>query len=178
MLLLYTICFLSAVVPRLAEGKPPTQYIVKDPVQDDSVSLNQVSGFLSSTREKRSLWHLVRKGAEATMVLLRGAKRVPSDDNSVRVYQKQGDYNTAVMEFDRILPEDVKHMYLPDGSKGMVGHVGDRMVIVESKGYTGHPTMMIMRNVGRGDEGSDRIIYIQDGKRDPEWYNGPPYNLH
>ena len=41
----------------------------------------------------------------------------------------------------------------------MFGKVGDRVIMVESRGKTGLPTMKIMRNFGTAKEGTDEIIY-------------------
>ena len=42
----------------------------------------------------------------------------------------------------------------------MFGVVGDRTIMIEKKGDTGYPTMLIIRNMGFANEGKDKIIYV------------------
>lgn len=105
-------------------------------------------------RRKRTASHVmlitsaILRGIEAVKALLKGAKPITTE-GKVKQYAKHGNYDQAVNDFYAVRPHDVSRFRLFQGIQyggvGMRGRVGDRTLIIKSKGTTGKPTMEIMK---------------------------------
>lgn len=115
-------------------------------------------------REKRMVYSLAAKGLKTLQQLLDGAVLVIShlDANgpNYRVYQKGGNYFTALRLFRKQHPQNIIKVPNPRSSKttmGYVGTVGDRQLSVMRQGWNGFPELKVTNT---GDAGyADRIIF-------------------
>lgn len=123
-----------------------------------------LKGHSTERRRKRavSLALGIFRGVKAAEHLLSGTKQVPSTNRYYNEYQKSGNFAKALADFDSVKPTNVRKFNLPDGTPGMWGMVGDRMVIVSSTGELGKPTMEIVQGVGQLDRFIDKITYVDD----------------
>ena len=93
--------------------------------------------------------------------LLNGAKQIPSKERNVRVFQKPGDFSTAVREFKSLWPTDIGETSYPRGFKVVFGYVGDRFIQVCNNGPGGKPTLTILKQEPKNPVKTTaaRIIY-------------------
>ena len=94
------------------------------------VSGNGVNDRETESRKKRGRGDLLimKEGADAVKRLLSGAKQIRSREKNVRVFQKAGDFKTAVHEFKSLRPAIVREASYPFGHKALYGKVGDRFI--------------------------------------------------
>lgn len=140
---------------------------------DDRMDIKDVSRVLSF-REKRSLLFslsaLSRAGVRAIGDLLGRARQVWQTYNS-RLFQKIGDYRTAVKDFEALKPKDVKlHHDAFNKLVGREGRVADRVVKVKKQGYQNNPTLYIIKapKNGKGPAKLDMIVYKKKTQRQSE----------
>lgn len=89
----------------------------------------------ATARKKRSSPHIhiiAYIGYRAWRSLLEGSRRLTDDFVKPGEYVKPGDYPTAVSQFLKLNPSDVKEVQLPDGVSMVTGRIGDRRFIVKS----------------------------------------------
>ena len=93
--------------------------------------------------------------------LLNGAKQIPSIERNVRVFQKSGDFSTAVKEFKSLGPTDIGETSYPRGFKVVFGYVGNRFVQVSNNGLGGKPTLTILKQEPNNPvkTTAERIVY-------------------
>lgn len=120
--------------------------------------------YSTKERGKRMVYSLAAKGLKTLTKLLDGAILVIShlDANgpNYRVYQKGGNYFTALRLFRKQHPQNIRKVRDPGSSKttaGYVGTVGDRQLSVMRQGWNGYPEIKVTNT---GDSGyADRIIF-------------------
>ena len=115
---------------------------------------NDVNG----RRWKRGSFSLI--GEYAVKKLISGAKRIPTKERNVRVFQKAGDFKTAMEEFKSLRPTDLKEISYPFGYKVLYGNVGDRFIQLANNGIGGKATLSILKQEkDLVSTTADRIIY-------------------
>ena len=65
----------------------------------DGLYLSRINSAIRDRRGTTGLTALVMKGTEAVKIILRGAKQVPSDDKSTRIFEKAGNFKLALADF-------------------------------------------------------------------------------
>ena len=125
------------------------------------VSRNVVSDGETESRKKRGRMDLLmmKEGADAVTKLISGAKRIRSREKHVQVFQKAGDFKTAVQEFKSLRPSSLKEASYPFGHKVLYGTVGDRFIQVVNYGKGGKPTMTVLKQ--REDGVSSTAVRIK-----------------
>ena len=102
------------------------------------------------------------KGFKAAKFLLDDAKPVPKVDKLLREevneYLKPGGYVRAYNEFRILEPSDLRE-YGPAGYKTMMGNVGDRVLILNERGFADLPSLEIIKDQSGRDI---NIIYYTD----------------
>lgn len=135
--------------------------------QEEKDSLRTKTGDYSAmNREKRTvrllLGRAVLQGIQAVKRMVKGARKVPSD-NGVKEYEKTGGYKKASMDFEKAKPKDVQPLIGPSGVIGKTGKVGDREVILRDGGNGVRPTIEIIRprdfKGNYVDQVTERITY-------------------
>lgn len=100
------------------------------------------------------------RGIVALKKLLRDAKYIPSKAKNIRVYQKAGDFRTALEEFRSMKPVDIGEVSSPSEYRVVYGNVEDRLVLVAKNGEGGQATLTILKRaqnpIGFKE---DKIIY-------------------
>ena len=113
---------------------------------------------VNDRRWKRGSISLI--GEYAVKKLISGAKRIPTKERNVRVFQKAGDFKTATNEFKSLGPTDMKEISYPFGYKVLYGNVGDRFVQLANNGIGGKATLSILKQEkDLVSTTADRIIY-------------------
>lgn len=151
--------FFGALLISAAAPEPNNRHIIRSLVSPYHEKITKAS--VEGGREKRAIFTMVKKGAAAVLRLINGLNELPSDDKLTRVFEKKGSYLTAIRDFKSVSPEKISTFSLPSGNKGIFGKVGDRTIMVEKRGDTGNPTILIIRNMGFAKEGKDKIIYVR-----------------
>ena len=85
-------------------------------------------------------------------------QQIPSKERNVRVFQKSGDFSTAVKVFKSLGPADIEKISYPRGFKVVFGYVGDRFVHVSYNGRGGKPELTILKQEQNPVETTAEII--------------------
>lgn len=115
----------------------------------------------SKRRKKRTIYNLV-KSAGAVFMGLRATRTILSGTTPTgpHTYIKHGGLMRAVKDFGDVKPQSGMEYKLPGGGVGRWGEVGDRIIVIETRGDSGKPTIEIIQNLERTDETTDIITYI------------------
>ena len=126
----------------------------------------------TAIRQRRgtSATALVMQGSKAVRVILKGAKQVPSDNHSFKMFQKPGNLQTALRDFKATKPVPVSggHDTFPFGPKinymddRVYGQAGDRILRLEKYDEsTGRPIMTIMQKIDSSHYKVYKLEYTQ-----------------
>lgn len=91
------------------------------------------------------LAQIMRMGKALTESLLRGTTQVTSKDKSRKTYTKSGGLEQLEKDFKAYGPRQASRFKTPNGGFGKAGKVGDRILIMKTKGENGKPTMQILK---------------------------------
>ena len=104
----------------------------------------------------------VFKGYKAAKFLLEDAQPVPKGEkirsDKVNEFLKPGGFLRAYNEFRVLEPSNLRE-YGPSGYRTMMGNVGDRVLILNQKGFAGVPQLEIIKHQR---ESEISIIYYTD----------------
>lgn len=121
-------------------------------------------GYSTARRKKRAI-NFAAKGALTLWKLLSGAKPVYSEGSKFRNFRKQGDYVTALMDFQSADPVNTIEFVSKSGAKVMIGWKGDRKLKLVSSGSRKDPVLDVIDYTGKELEPGlpfiDRIIYTK-----------------
>lgn len=110
-------------------------------------------------RMKRSgtiLYPAVLTSLDAIKLLTRGAKQLGTQKPYL-LFEKIGNYQKAVKDFNSVSPTDLKLFPQPGGHYGATGRIGDTQITVRPRKTDGKPTVEIRRL--RGDTGLGKLSY-------------------
>ena len=122
----------------------------------------RIRGRKRATRSLPFLGHGI-EGLLAVNKLLKGTSQVGTKERNVRVFEKAGDFETAMADFNSLKPWLVTKKSYPGGNRLVTGLVGNRLVVVDKIGHKRNPTTTVLRESADGVyDSADRIIYYKD----------------
>lgn len=130
---------------------------------EDSGGGTIIKGFINNQRQKRSALSL---GWLALKTLLKGtrliASKLASEGVTYRVYQRPGDFQTALKTFRSLVDPQKIRKIQSSGQSGWIGNVGDRQLVLKRKGWEGYPELELTKASERGY--ADKIVFKKTGK--------------
>lgn len=90
---------------------------------------------------------IVRIGIKLTQSLLKGTTQISSKGKSWKVYKKSGGIEQMRKDFELYNPEQIGTFKTPNGGYGKTGKVGDRILMMKTKGENGKPTLEIFKTL-------------------------------
>ena len=136
----------AGVIEPLMQHEPSSVY-----GSMETENMDNVSGFFSIKLTKRAtmVGQAVFQGLKAAKYLLRGSKPVAKGnkllDEGINEFQKSGGYQRAYLDFHTIQPSNIKELGPPEWSR-LTGKVGDRVIILNKKGYFDAPMIEVIKD--------------------------------
>ena len=103
------------------------------------------------------------KGLIAATRLLKGTEQLGTKEKNVRLFQKAGDFESAMADFNSLKPWLVTKKSYPGGNRLVTGMIGNRLIVVDKKGSKLNPMITVLRASTDGlYDSADKIIYYKD----------------